>query len=67
MPTKKDLQDELDALGIEYGAKASKAELAALLDDAATTDAGDTAVSYADVTGLCRQCNKPADHLHQGV
>jgi hypothetical protein len=32
------------------------------------TDEKDTATSYADdASGLCRQCGKPADHLHQGV
>ena len=32
-------------------------------DETVTT----SAASYKDVTGRCRQCGKPADHLHQGV
>ena len=28
---------------------------------------GPTATSHAGPTGICRQCNKPADHKHIGV
>ncbi len=79
MPTKREIQQDLDMFGIEYPGSATKTELEALLADALTAAAGDitteddtapsggAAVSFKDVTGLCRQCGKPADHLHQGV
>ena len=79
MPTKQELQQELDAFGIEYGRSATKAELEALLaevgetvveeitDETDTAPSSGTATSFEDVTGLCRQCKKPANHLHQGV
>jgi len=78
--TKREIQEDLDRLGIGYSARASKTELEALLVDVLdpegaaaisepedTAPSSGTATSFEDVTGLCRQCNKPADHLHQGV
>lgn len=90
MVTKKDLQAELDELGIEWDAGEVKADLLDKLADyqeslataeeidgsgyarsVAVTDDADTgtgtAESFEDVTGLCRQCGKPADHTHIGV
>ena len=70
---KADLKAALDELGIEYGAKDTVADLKDLLADAEEaeeaqfTDAADTATSFADVTGLCRQCGRLADHKHIGV
>jgi hypothetical protein len=79
MATKRDIQEELDTLGVDYSGSATKAELEALLaelfdepaaeisDETGTVVSSGIATSFEDVTGICRQCNKPADHLHQGV
>lgn len=82
MVTKTDLQDELNSLGVWYPRKATKADLEALLAEAnPTTSAavpddvyiGDAIVAddprplTVGPTGLCLQCNKPADHKHVGV
>ena len=79
MATKSDLQDQLNALVGWYPRSATKAELQYLLDEAeadqvepleetvTSASGGASAASFEDVTGLCRQCGKPADHLHQGV
>jgi len=80
MVTKKELQAELDRWGIDYPAKATKAELQELIDavwdevdvdePVEITEPENTATSgeaVVSVNGLCRQCRKPADHIHRGV
>ena len=85
MATKKELQEELDRWGIDYSAKATKAELHDLIDAVwvevfdepepepeavPVTEPEDTSTSgqaVVNVGGLCRQCRKPADHIHRGV
>ncbi len=74
--TKKDLRDELAALGFTADDDATKADLATLLaevkaDAPVFTDDKDTTAAAAPPTvgptGLCLQCGKPADHIHRGV
>ena len=70
MATKQEIIDELVARGIDHDPKDLKADLEDLLDaPGEPVDEGPrrTAESHEDVTGLCRQCNKPADHKHIGV
>ena len=81
MATKKELQEELDQLGIMYPRRATKSELEMLLamnavsatpidyvpDDEPEDDGGEVAQSFTGPTGLCTQCKRPADHKHKGV
>ena len=85
MVKKAELQAELDRWGIDYPARATKAELQDLIDAAydgvpewddpepeavPITESEDTSTSgeaVVNVGGLCRQCRKPADHIHRGV
>ena len=85
MVKKSELQAELDRWGIDYPARATKAELQDLIDAAydevpewddpepeavEITEPEDTSTSgeaVVNVGGLCRQCRKPADHIHRGV
>jgi len=85
MVKKSELQAELDRWGIDYPARATKAELQDLIDAAydgidsdwddeilegQITEPEDTTTSgeaVVNVGGLCRQCRKPADHIHRGV
>ena len=89
MVKKSELQAELDRWGIDYPARATKAELQDLIDAAydsiytdlddepdpepeavPVTEPEDTSTSgeaVVNVGGLCRQCRKPADHIHRGV
>jgi len=71
MATVKQLKTQLDDAGIEYPADARKYELESLLDadpgPVPEEVPGETARSYEDVSGLCRQCGKLADHKHFGV
>jgi len=69
MATKKDIIAELDVLEVDYDPNDLKTDLQDLLDVALAevdTEASDAAPTVGP-TGLCRQCNKPADHIHAGV
>ena len=75
MGYKDELRYRLDELGIEYRKKDTVARLEVLLqsdpgpvpEEPAKDPERRTARSFEDVTGLCRQCNRPADHKHIGV
>ncbi len=67
MSVKQDLQDQLNQLGVWYPRRATVAELKELLAEANPTTSTAVTEPTAGPTGLCLQCNKPADHKHAGV
>jgi len=61
MPTKTELQEQAEALGVEFTTSDTKADLEAKIEAAET----DTTTGTAE-TGdfLCLNCGKLADHIH---
>ena len=62
--TKAELQELIDAAWDEVSVDEPEPEAVPVTEPEDTSTSGEAVVN---VGGLCRQCRKPADHIHRGV